>query len=122
MINEETDARGVYEYLASHALISDEVKDEVEKQCKFTGHKESAKCIEAQDKAYSDLPLNIFAIYAPICLNANLTTKPKDPSVSHNFEPHYLLILFEAYKLKLVYTICYTMQPIHVVTITQLST
>ncbi|KAF3616603.1 putative serine carboxypeptidase-like 53 [Capsicum annuum] len=80
VINHETDARGIFEYFASHTLMSDEDEAELQKKCKFTGSKESAKCQAAIDKAYDSLKLNIFAICAPICLNTNLTAKPNKPS------------------------------------------
>ncbi|KAM3358325.1 hypothetical protein P3S68_021256 [Capsicum galapagoense] len=85
VINHETDARGIFEYFASHTLMSDEDEAELQTKCKFTGSKESAKCQAAIDKAYDSLKLNIFAIFAPICLNTNLTAKLNKPSVSHNF-------------------------------------
>ncbi|PHU14082.1 Serine carboxypeptidase-like 40 [Capsicum chinense] len=63
VINHETDARGIFEYFASHTLMSDEDEAELQKKCKFTGSKESAKCQAAIDKAYDSLKLNIFAIF-----------------------------------------------------------
>lgn len=81
MINDETDTRGMYEYFASHALISDEVEAEIQKQCKFTvpESEESDECRMAGSIADYDTHghIDIYAIYAPLCHNSNLTSKPK---------------------------------------------
>ncbi|XP_060217406.1 serine carboxypeptidase-like 40 isoform X1 [Lycium barbarum] len=84
VINDETDTRGMYEYFASHALISDEVEAEIQKECKFTvpESEESDKCQVALGIAeYGTHPLDIYAIYAPRCHNSNLTSHPKKPSL-----------------------------------------
>lgn len=86
VINDETDTRGMYEYFASHALISDEVEAEIQKQCKFTipESEETDECKMAGSIADYDAHshIDIYAIYAPLCHNTNLTSKPKRPSVS----------------------------------------
>ncbi|KAL3348418.1 hypothetical protein AABB24_021866 [Solanum stoloniferum] len=85
VINDETDTRGMYEYFASHALISDEVEAEIQKQCKFTipESEESDECKMAGIIADYDTHdhIDIYAIYAPLCHNTNLTSKPKRPSL-----------------------------------------
>ncbi|MCD7464488.1 hypothetical protein HAX54_052849 [Datura stramonium] len=43
--------------------------------------KESPECEAAQGRALNDTPLNIFAIYAPLCRSTNLTIKPNMPSM-----------------------------------------
>lgn len=85
VINDETDTRGMYEYFASHALISDEVEAEIQKQCKFTipESEETDECKMAGSIADYDAHshIDIYAIYAPLCHNTNLTSKPKRPSL-----------------------------------------
>ncbi|CAN4080597.1 unnamed protein product [Withania somnifera] len=84
VINDETDTGGMYEYFASHAIISEEVGAEIQKQCKFTvaENEESEECKVAQGKADYDIyDIDIYNIYAPICHNSNLTAKPKKPSL-----------------------------------------
>ncbi|XP_016475411.2 LOW QUALITY PROTEIN: serine carboxypeptidase-like 40 [Nicotiana tabacum] len=82
VINDETDTRGMYEYFASHALISDELEAQIQKQCKFTESSESDECKLARSKAeYNTDPIDIYNIYAPLCHNTNLTAKPKKPSL-----------------------------------------
>ncbi|CAN4110270.1 unnamed protein product [Withania somnifera] len=84
VINDETDTRGMYEYFASHALISDEVGAEIQKQCKFTvpENEESVECKVAQGKAdYDTHNIDIYDIYAPRCHNSDLTAKPRKPSL-----------------------------------------
>ncbi|KAK4379736.1 hypothetical protein RND71_001598 [Anisodus tanguticus] len=83
VINDETDTRGMYEYFASHALVSDEVEAEIQKECKFTvpESEESEECQVALGTTEHDTrPIDIYAIYVPLCHNTNLTAKPKKPS------------------------------------------
>ncbi|PHU14081.1 Serine carboxypeptidase-like 40 [Capsicum chinense] len=83
VINDDTDTRGMYEYFASHALITDEVVSEIQKQCKFTvtESKESDECKMAKSIAdYNTHNIDIYNIYAPRCHNSNLTSRPKKPS------------------------------------------
>ncbi|KAK4372053.1 hypothetical protein RND71_007437 [Anisodus tanguticus] len=83
VINDETDIRGMSEYFASHVLISDEIEAEIQKECIFivSESEESEECQVALGTAeYDTRPIDIYAIYAPICQNTNLTAKPKKPS------------------------------------------
>lgn len=75
----------MYEYFASHALISDEVEAEIQKQCNFTipESEESDECKMAGKIVGYDTHhyIDVYAIYAPLCHNSNLTSKPKRPTV-----------------------------------------
>uniref|UniRef100_A0A5B7AEW2 Carboxypeptidase n=1 Tax=Davidia involucrata TaxID=16924 RepID=A0A5B7AEW2_DAVIN len=89
VINDETDLRGTYDYFASHALISDETSNQIQKYCNFspTATTQTSECNVAADEATIDVEnINIYNIYAPLCLSSNLTAKPKDTSI-WNFDP-----------------------------------
>ncbi|KAL8171499.1 hypothetical protein V2J09_023303 [Rumex salicifolius] len=80
VINDETDEMGMYEYFWTHALISDQTRNTIIKTCDFSpsSSSQSKECINAANEA--DIGVNyidIYNIYAPICLNSNLTSKPR---------------------------------------------
>lgn len=86
MINDETDNRGMYDYFASHALISDEDAQKINKYCDFSpdAKSQNRQCNDATVAANRDTYyLDIYNIYAPLCTMANYTTpQPKKVSVS----------------------------------------
>ncbi|XP_040992930.1 serine carboxypeptidase-like 40 [Juglans microcarpa x Juglans regia] len=90
VINEETDNRGMYDYFASHALISDEDAQKINKYCDFSpeAKRQNRECNEATAAAGRDTYyLDIYNIYAPLCTMANYTTpQPKKVSI-FNFDP-----------------------------------
>ena len=82
MINDETDNLGMYDYFASHALISDKTWYEIKEHCDF-GTLSSNECKVLTAEADNDLDnIDIYNIYAPLCYDNNLTKKPKKTSVS----------------------------------------
>lgn len=88
VINDETDLKGQYDYFASHALISDETLVQIHKYCDLLPNatEQSDKCIKASNEVDIDTSvLDIYNIYASLCFNTNLTTKPKTTSVSNFF-------------------------------------
>ncbi|KAL6560472.1 hypothetical protein OROGR_004031 [Orobanche gracilis] len=90
-INDETDAKGVYEYFASHALIPHYVADGVLNYCDFTptATEQSDKCKEISSEAYNkDIgKIDTYNIYAPLCpAGSSLTNKPKITSAM-SFDP-----------------------------------
>ncbi|XVF22904.1 hypothetical protein REPUB_Repub12eG0210900 [Reevesia pubescens] len=88
-INDETDLKGMYDYFASHALISDETAYKIHKYCNFSSdnNSESNECDAATDEADRNIyHLDIYNIYGPLCHNSTLTVRPKKPSVM-NFDP-----------------------------------
>ncbi|KAK4796547.1 hypothetical protein SAY86_028873 [Trapa natans] len=101
VINDMTDTIGMYDYFASHALIPDETAGNVKKYCHFSSsssssnssgssnseQQQSAECVAAANEADSDLnSVDIYNIYAPLCHDPNLTSKPRKASVM-KFEP-----------------------------------
>ncbi|KAL0425667.1 UNVERIFIED_CONTAM: Serine carboxypeptidase-like 40 [Sesamum radiatum] len=89
LMNDETDMKGMYEYLASRAMISDETWKQILKYCDFSDKATqlSDECNEATDEAdISTDGIDIYNIYAPLCSNSSLTRKPKNTSAV-NFDP-----------------------------------
>ncbi|GER48688.1 serine carboxypeptidase [Striga asiatica] len=87
-INDEDDIIGMFEYWQTHALISNETLNQILEYCDFCPNVNlSDKCIKILDRVY-DLfdEIDVYSIYAPSCLNPNLTKTPKEASVL-NFDP-----------------------------------
>ncbi|KAH7570604.1 hypothetical protein ACOSQ2_019202 [Xanthoceras sorbifolium] len=90
LINDETDERGMYDFFASHALISDESNRKVQQYCDFSPNasaQSSKLCDEVMDAIEKNTYyLDIYNIYAPLCSNTSLTARPKKASIM-NFDP-----------------------------------
>lgn len=68
-IDDYTSTLGAYDYLWTHALNSDEINEKIHKYCDSNVTNED--CIRAQrqgDAEYGNI--DIYNIYAPICLNS----------------------------------------------------
>ncbi|XP_028112472.1 serine carboxypeptidase-like 40 isoform X1 [Camellia sinensis] len=95
VINDETDTKGLVDYFASHALISDQTSYEIQKYCDFSPNAttQSNECDTAITEAVKDIAnIDIYNIYAPLCTSFNVTPFPKKASVL-NFDPcsdHYV--------------------------------
>ncbi|XP_076901776.1 serine carboxypeptidase-like 40 [Bidens hawaiensis] len=87
VINDETDNIGMYDYFHTHALISDETREQIRKHCDFSPYATvSAECKKVTDHVDHVLKnIYIYNIYAPQCLNPDLTSKPK--RMSHVIDP-----------------------------------
>ncbi|GFZ02649.1 serine carboxypeptidase-like 39 [Actinidia rufa] len=86
LINDNTDRVGRYDYLASHAIISDKTLYQIKKYCNVginaTPRWSSDECMAIAKEAREDLEnIDIYNIYAPLCHNATLTQKPKKTSM-----------------------------------------
>lgn len=82
----ETDVKGMYEFLGSHAIVSDEITDRIMKYCYSSSSdsiQQQDECSEAVEEANSLAnAVNNYNIYAPTCFNHSLTQNPNKPSVS----------------------------------------
>ncbi|GJT02854.1 serine carboxypeptidase-like protein 40 [Tanacetum coccineum] len=93
VINDEMDNLGMYQYFGSHALVSDETSAQIRQYCDFSPNatNQSAECKKATNDVERNLDkIDIYNIYAPICLKPNLTSSPKP--TSHVIDPcseHY---------------------------------
>ncbi|RZR86978.1 hypothetical protein BHM03_00014303 [Ensete ventricosum] len=89
VINDETDARGIYDFFWTHALISDATVEAIHKYCNFSPNavEEPPQCTDAAREANQVFEqLDIYNIYAPLCFSPNLTSPPKKPSID-DFDP-----------------------------------
>ncbi|KAL1559580.1 hypothetical protein AAHA92_09907 [Salvia divinorum] len=82
-INDETDAKGMYEYYESHAIISKQTLNRVLRYCDFTdsGNGLSTQCLIGMlESERNTAALDIYNIYAPTC-----NTSPSSQAV--NIDP-----------------------------------
>ncbi|KAM7264104.1 hypothetical protein ACFE04_001787 [Oxalis oulophora] len=89
VINDETDTRGMYDYFETHALISDKAGRKIQKYCDFSSESAavSKECNAGLQEASDDtMNIDIYNIYAPLCLNDSLTVEPKNASIME-FDP-----------------------------------
>lgn len=96
MINDDTDEQGMYDFLATHAIISDQTAYNINKFCNFSStSNQTTECSEAASEVDKNtLNLDIYNIYAPVCANHNLTNRPKKISVRFKFPFKWHEILF----------------------------
>ncbi|XP_078170712.1 serine carboxypeptidase II-3-like [Carex rostrata] len=71
VINDDTDISGMFDFLWTHALISDEAINAI--------YNNRSVVIDIGD-------LNLYNIYAPLCTASGTTSPPKTPSIE-NFDP-----------------------------------
>ncbi|XP_027163394.1 serine carboxypeptidase-like 40 isoform X1 [Coffea eugenioides] len=82
-INHETDNIGMIDYWASHALISLESSRKIHKYCNFSlDAQRSDECSSTLGEVSNMLEdIDIYNIYYPLCLDANVTSIPKRFSI-----------------------------------------
>ncbi|MFS7920574.1 putative carboxypeptidase D [Helianthus anomalus] len=83
-VDEETEMTGMFDYLWTHAIISDEIHEGIISNCNFSeGATITDACIDYQNQAYITMS-NIFSydIYTPLCSPLSNST----PSIS-GFDP-----------------------------------
>ncbi|KAK1326993.1 Serine carboxypeptidase-like 35 [Acorus calamus] len=71
VINDATDQVGMVEYAWSHAIISDELHDSLNKECDFNSEATTPSCNSVSKsflQAFSDI--DIYSIFTPICLSS----------------------------------------------------
>ncbi|VVB16090.1 unnamed protein product [Arabis nemorensis] len=79
---------GEYEYLFNHALISPKQWDNYNKLCINGEDSGGTECFKSQWSITEQTShINLYNIYAPICLNSTLTSKPKEYTTVKNFDP-----------------------------------
>ncbi|KAG9135390.1 hypothetical protein Leryth_007149 [Lithospermum erythrorhizon] len=80
VIDDEADTKGMFDYFATHALISDQTSMKINKYCDFSSHdvRQSSLCQNATTEAEANINnIDIFNIYGPLCLDTFLTNTPK---------------------------------------------
>ncbi|XP_065865137.1 serine carboxypeptidase 1-like [Euphorbia lathyris] len=91
-----TSEKGQYDYLWTHALISDETIEAIHKYCSFGGN-DTEECFKHTSKARIEKdPIDIYNIYAPIChdttLNGSIDSSLYFDPCSDNYVKSYLNI------------------------------
>ncbi|XXG61044.1 hypothetical protein AAC387_Pa04g2797 [Persea americana] len=89
IMNDVTDQKGMYDYIWTHALISDETHKGLMKHCAYGGSDEKDKpiskfkCSEFEDEIGKEAgDIDFYNIYAPICPedSSNASTKTNKPN------------------------------------------
>ncbi|CAL0304360.1 unnamed protein product [Lupinus luteus] len=82
VINDETDSEGMYDFLASHAIISEKAAYDINKACVFSSSNQTSECDAASNEVDNDISfIDLYNIYAPVCKNSDLTAHPKKTSI-----------------------------------------
>ncbi|KAJ0533281.1 putative carboxypeptidase D [Helianthus annuus] len=93
-IDDETSLKGMFDYWWTHALNSDATHDAILKYCDFASDSSSAMCDNITDKAFIEKGnIDIYNIYAPICLTPNQRNTSTVPGSIDNFDPCWQSIL-----------------------------
>nr|XP_043625817.1 serine carboxypeptidase-like 40 [Erigeron canadensis] len=86
-INDPTDIIGMYDYHQTHALMSDETNEQIHKYCDFSEGRSKMHpmgpiaCDDADRVAQHNIAyIDLYNIYAPVCVDGNLTSRPKPMS------------------------------------------
>lgn len=67
-IDDSTGQLGIYDYLWTHALNSDETNAGIHKYCDFASDNSSSSCDKYQNQAMDEAGnVDIYNIYAPLC-------------------------------------------------------
>ncbi|CAL5333694.1 unnamed protein product [Camellia sinensis] len=80
IMNDETDARGTYDYIWSHALISDETHSGLMHHC-MSSSNYTPQCEDYAQKMNSEIGnIDYYNIYAPLCLDIITSNSSKKNS------------------------------------------
>ncbi|XP_039687457.1 serine carboxypeptidase 1-like isoform X1 [Medicago truncatula] len=86
-IDDATGLRGLFDYLWTHALNSDQTHELIEKYCDFTSENVSSICINATHKAFLEQgKIDSYNIYAPLCHDSSLKNGSTG-YVTNDFDP-----------------------------------
>ncbi|KAK1415328.1 hypothetical protein QVD17_31107 [Tagetes erecta] len=87
-VDDETSLRGLYDHWWTHGLISDATHDAIFKYCDFASGSLSALCHNIRDKAMDEMGnIDVYNIYAPICLTPKQRNTSAIPGSIYNFDP-----------------------------------
>ncbi|CAJ2668619.1 serine carboxypeptidase 1-like [Trifolium pratense] len=86
-IDDATSLKGLFDYLWTHALNSDQTHELIEKYCDFTTENTSAICNNATTKALIEKGhIDFYNIYAPLCHDSSLKNSSTG-YVTKDFDP-----------------------------------
>ncbi|KAJ9552438.1 hypothetical protein OSB04_016483 [Centaurea solstitialis] len=93
-IDEITGLKGVFDYWWSHAINSDATHDAIFKYCNFVNDSSTGICSQSMTKAFDEKgDIDIYNIYAPICLNPDLRNASGSTGSIDIFDPCWQYIL-----------------------------
>ncbi|KAF5813953.1 putative carboxypeptidase D [Helianthus annuus] len=93
-IDEELDQKGMYDYLWSHAIISDSTHDAIFKYCDFASNSTSTMCNAIINKVGNEMgDVDAYNIYAPICVTPAERNTSAVPGSVTSFDPCWQYIL-----------------------------
>ncbi|KAL6316075.1 hypothetical protein AAG906_015582 [Vitis piasezkii] len=85
-IDDNTSLKGIYDYIWTHALSSDESNAGIQKYCDFTTGNFSTKCLDYTNQADGEVGhIDIYNIYAPLCHSSGPT--PRSVGSVNDFDP-----------------------------------
>ncbi|KAH1189679.1 Serine carboxypeptidase II-3 [Glycine max] len=85
-IDDVTSLKGIYDYIWTHALSSDQTHELIEKYCDFTSENVSAICANATRTAFEENGnIDPYNIYAPLCQDSSL--KNGSTGSVYDFDP-----------------------------------
>ncbi|KAJ6813073.1 serine carboxypeptidase-like 34 [Iris pallida] len=81
VMNDETDQRGMVDYAWDHAVISDEVYDDIKKSCNFSLEHVGDACNKALDEYFAVYDIiDMYSLYAPTCVKSNSSSSSNSSS------------------------------------------
>ncbi|KAJ9552439.1 hypothetical protein OSB04_016484 [Centaurea solstitialis] len=93
-IDDETCRKGMFDHWWTHAIISDATHDAVFKYCNFVNDSLTGICNQSKTKAYEEMGnIDIYNLYAPICLNPDLKNASGSTGSIDVFDPCWQSIL-----------------------------
>ncbi|XP_027153704.1 serine carboxypeptidase-like 34 [Coffea eugenioides] len=82
LLDDETDQRGLIDYAYDHAVISDQLYNEIKGKCNFSIEHLPKDCNDALGKYFDVYKIiDMYSLYAPTCVKSNSTSTRKLPVV-----------------------------------------
>ncbi|KAL4580952.1 hypothetical protein LXL04_017158 [Taraxacum kok-saghyz] len=92
-VDDETSESGMFDYWWTHAINSDATHNAILKYCDFGNETLSEMCVQSTNKAFDEMGnVDIYNIYAPICLNTDLRNASSTGSIDF-FDPCWKSII-----------------------------
>lgn len=82
LLDDETDQRGLVDYAYDHAVISDQLYDEIKSKCNFSIEHLPKDCNDALNKYFDVYKIiDMYSLYAPTCVQSNSTSSRNLPVI-----------------------------------------
>jgi serine carboxypeptidase-like clade 2 len=92
VIDDVSDQTGMIDYAWDHAVISDQLYNEIKSKCNFSDEHPSSGCDLALNDYFQVYDIiNMYSLYTPKCINqGNSTDARRRPFIQGTVAPHYL--------------------------------